>query len=285
MTQLQFATTPGMAGALVKALFLPRKGFKQGAVWPTINGKLGPVTIDPDALKRYNDVCQLKPSDEVPLLYPHVMASSLHMQILTHKDFPLKLLGAVHLRNKIVQYQKINVADALTFEVTLKDKFITAKGLEFDFETKAMTGGKVVWESLTTYYKPGRYGQAQAGTNGFEMPNLENTQSATNWFLKKNLGKAYAKVCNDYNPIHVSKIAAKLFGFKRDVAHGMGVLATAIDRLSGNQKIYPVTNDVIFKGPLFLENEVTVMKNLASPARFDIYCGKNNRPSICFSLK
>ncbi|EKD41956.1 MAG: hypothetical protein ACD_73C00424G0001 [uncultured bacterium] len=82
----------------------------------------------------------------------------------------------------------------------------------------------------------------------------------------------------------MSKTLAKLFGFKRDVAHGMGVLATAIDRVKPAQIQYPFKNEVIFKGPLFLESDVSVLKSVQTPGRFDVYCGSNNRPSICFSL-
>ena len=74
-----------------------------------------------------------------------------------------------------------------------------------------------------------------------------------------------------------------MFGFKRDVAHGMGVLATALSKL--NVDHYPKVNEVVFKGPLFLENQVKLLQSEKETDRFDIYCGKNNRPSICFKQK
>lgn len=283
MTQLQFLTQPSLAPALMRALFLPRKGYQSGGVWPKIQGQLGPITIDVTTLKKYAEVCQLEVNTELPLLYPHVLASRLHMHMLSNKSFPLKLLGAVHLRNKIVQHQAIKVEDPLLFKVEFKDPVITAKGIEFDFETKAYVNSTLVWESLTTYYKAGRFGTPTQADAAAVMNNLENTKEVTRWFLKKNLGKAYAKVCNDYNPIHTSKTLAKLFGFKRDVAHGMGVLATALFRLPQTNKNYPIVNEVIFKGPLFLENEVRVVESDQHSGRYDIYCGKNTRPSICFS--
>ena len=284
MTQLNFSEPPSIGKSMMKALFLPRKGYKQGAVWPQIKGQLGPLAIDQQKYKKYCEVCQIPASDDLPLLYPHVLSSSLHMQILTDKAFPLKLLGAVHLRNKIIVHQNITVNDQLLFKVELKDKLILKGGIEFSFSTQAYSNDKLVWESLTTYYKRGKFGTIDAETSPVNMVTLENTEKVTSWYLNKNLGKAYAKVCNDYNPIHVSKTLAKLFGFKRDVAHGMGVLTTALDRVKTSQIQYPFKNEVIFKGPLFLESEVSVVKSPQTPGRFDVYCGTNNRPSICFSL-
>jgi acyl dehydratase len=46
--------------------------------------------------------------------------------------------------------------------------------------------------------------------------------------VPKTVGKEYANLCNDYNPIHISTIAAKLFGFKSAIAHGMWVVGNVM---------------------------------------------------------
>lgn len=282
MIQLHFLTQPSLTPAITRALFLNRRGYRTGSAWPQIEGQLGPVNLVPEILQNYLRVCQLPPSSELPILYPHVLSSRLHMHVLTHRSFPLRLLGAVHLRNKITQHQPMALDSKLLFKVDLLSPIVTSKGIEFDFETKAYKDDLLVWESLTTYYKAGRFGKVSSENSPVVMSNLEQTQEVAQWYLAKNLGKAYARVCNDYNPIHLSKIMAKLFGFKRDVAHGMGVLATALSKVEKKDSTYPKINEVIFKGPLFLENNVRVVSG-EQPGRYDIYCGKNNRPSICFT--
>ena len=42
-----------------------------------------------------------------------------------------------------------------------------------------------------------------------------------NGSLAKDLGRRYAAISGDYNPIHLGALSAKLFGFKQAIAHGM----------------------------------------------------------------
>ena len=46
----------------------------------------------------------------------------------------------------------------------------------------------------------------------------------------------WAALCKDYNPIHVSAIAAKLFGFPGKVAHGNQVAASMIESIAAVAK-------------------------------------------------
>jgi acyl dehydratase len=47
------------------------------------------------------------------------------------------------------------------------------------------------------------------------------------WSFPKDQGTRYAGVVNDYNPIHLYKFTANLFGFKKPIAHGMFVCGKA----------------------------------------------------------
>lgn len=44
----------------------------------------------------------------------------------------------------------------------------------------------------------------------------------------KDTGLRFAAVVSDYNPIHLYPASAKLFGFKRPIAHGMYIAAKAL---------------------------------------------------------
>jgi len=114
------------------------------------------------------------------------------------------------------------------------------------------------------------------------------------WSVPKNRGKKYASISGDYNPIHTSKYLAKLFGFKRDIAHGFGILAQAVNQseLANKTNISAAKCqvDVIFKGPLYLENDASLKQaadvtSVAQEQRFDLFSGSNPKPSICASIK
>ncbi|KAI1618820.1 hypothetical protein EDD37DRAFT_623773 [Exophiala viscosa] len=83
----------------------------------------------------------------------------------------------------------------------------------------------------------------------------------------------WARVCKDYNPIHISAIAAKLFGFSGKIAHGNHMVAKALDLLERctlppeYEALYrsqdPVWMEVVFKRPITVPAvlEVTVAKD------------------------
>ena len=48
------------------------------------------------------------------------------------------------------------------------------------------------------------------------------------WRLPADLGRRYASVSGDRNPIHLYGVTAKAFGFPRQIAHGMWSKARSI---------------------------------------------------------
>ena len=110
------------------------------------------------------------------------------------------------------------------------------------------------------------------------MPEIVNK---IDLYIPENIGKKYAKICSDFNPIHISKTAAKLSGFKRDIAHAMWATANAMSKLHIDISSQPVRVDLAFKGPLFLDSHSHMTEFHGDDyIRFDYYCGDNSRPSI-----
>jgi len=77
------------------------------------------------------------------------------------------------------------------------------------------------------------------------------------WQVATGVGRRYAAVSGDVNPIHLHPLAARAFGFPRTIAHGMWTaaraLATVYGRLGG---IGELTYDVAFGKPLLLPSTV-----------------------------
>ena len=289
--QLDFTSKPAIAGAMFKALVLPRKGFDAKVGLPEINASWIGAKADKGALDEYLKTLDLPQQATLPVLYPHVMAGAMHMHMLSHKEFPIRLLGALHLKNRITQLKAIDVNAEFDIKSAMADFRLVAKGVEFDFTTDVFVDGEKVWYEVSTYFMAGRFGGKEnpSTETSFELNALSNPVAGKDWYLPANRGKVYAKITGDYNPIHTSKHLAKLFGFKRDIAHGFGVLAqgietvAAIETAGGLDKALQV--DVIFKGPVFLENKVTLKQDTTQDAaRFDMYCGDNAKPNICAAV-
>ncbi|MEH6348147.1 MAG: MaoC/PaaZ C-terminal domain-containing protein [Bermanella sp.] len=292
--QLTYDQKPGLAAAMVKALLLPRKGFNQHRGLPDIRGSWMVAQADPTALKNYHNVLGLSQGEYLPILYPHVLAGGLHMNMLTHKLFPFGLLGAVHLKNRITQHEPIKNTQVMDIHSAMGEFRLLAKGLEFDFSTQVMVEGEKVWEEVSTYFMAGKFGGKEnpSSQTSFELATLENTKNLASWPVPKDRGKKYAKISGDYNPIHMSATLAKLFGLKRDIAHGFGIVAeaihysgalTALENAGLSDKKIQV--DVVFKGPVFLESQAVLKQNQSQDKnRFDVYCGENPKPSICCAV-
>lgn len=285
---------------MLKAVLLPRKGFNAHIGLPKIKASWQGVKIDAQALKQYHQTLNLEPSSGLPLLYPHVLAGGMHMQMLTHKRFPIGLLGAVHLKNRIRQVRPIKPDEVMNIHSELGEWRVTDKGLEFDFSTQVVINSQTVWSENSTYFKRGRFSQHQPtkknqdSSTSVELETIMDPNSVSRWLIPKNRGKAYAQISGDYNPIHISKTLAKLFGLKRDIAHGFGILAQAI----AIESIATLTRhknaielETIFKGPLFLEEEACVKipsiqaVHKQNEQAFDIYCADNPKPSICALIR
>lgn len=293
---LEFHQAPGIAAATAKALFLRRKGFKAAVGMPEINASWYGAQADQGALKDYCATLDIEFGKTLPVLYPHVMAGAMHMHMLSHKIFPIGLLGAVHLKNTITQHKAINIGDKMDLHAQMGGFRLTAKGVEFDFTTQAKIADEVVWEELSIYFMAGKFGGKEnpSSDTSFELASLDQMSDLASWSVPKNRGKKYASISGDYNPIHTSKHLAKLFGFKRDIAHGFGILAQAVNQSERANKTQISAGkcqvDVIFKGPLYLESDASLKQAADASAdaqeqRFDLFSGSNPKPSICASLK
>ena len=89
---------------------------------------------------------------------------------------------------------------------------------------------------------------------------------AATWRIPDDAGRRYAKVSGDVNPIHLSGLTAKAFGFKRAIAHGMWVKARVLGALVSGCPT-PSTVDVTFRKPLFLPSTVTLSTAQADGGR------------------
>jgi acyl dehydratase len=91
------------------------------------------------------------------------------------------------------------------------------------------------------------------------VPSSEWLPAVATWKLPGDLGRRYAGVSGDYNPIHVHPLTARLFGFPSAIAHGMWTkarcLAALEPRLPG-----AFTVEVAFKRPIVLPAKVNFVE-------------------------
>lgn len=88
---------------------------------------------------------------------------------------------------------------------------------------------------------------------------------ATRWYADSDIGRRYAKVAGDYNPIHLSALSARLFGFPSAIAHGMWNQAMALAALRTHLPEAGYRFEVDFHKPVRLPAEVVLSASPAGP--------------------
>ena len=226
------------------------------------------VTIERPHVTAYAGVCGFPVKDTVPLTYLHVLAFPLHLAILTDPSFPFPAVGAVHLANSITGHRPVGVGETVTVTTRAHEVRAHPKGQTVDVVTTVDAGGQVVWESTSTYLNRGvstgstngggstnEGGPTDAGGSTDASAPDEIPPGRVTWRLAGDLGRRYASVSGDHNPIHLYPLTAKALGFRRQIAHGMWSLARCVAAVE-NRLPDAVTVDVAFKKPVFLPGSV-----------------------------
>ncbi|UOY00304.1 MaoC family dehydratase [Blastococcus sp. PRF04-17] len=215
------------------------------------------VTVDPAHLAAYTRVCRLPLNDVLPATYPHMLTFPLQMALMSDRSFPVALPGLVHVRNRIEVLRPVGADALLDLEVWAENFAAHRSGAAVDLRATVSAGGQEVWRSTSTYLSRGAKAPEGAPEADIEVSVGDLARPVATWRVPDDAGRRYAKVSGDVNPIHLSGLTAKAFGFKRAIAHGMWVKARVLGALSGRLPD-ALDVDVSFRKPLFLPSTVTL---------------------------
>jgi acyl dehydratase len=83
------------------------------------------------------------------------------------------------------------------------------------------------------------------------------------WKAPADIGRQYARVSGDYNPIHLSAASARLFGFPTAIAHGLWNKARTLAALADHLPKANLEIAVHFRKPVRLPGEVSLLASAA----------------------
>ncbi|HEF4761755.1 TPA: acyl dehydratase [Pseudomonas putida] len=222
------------------------------------------VDVDSKRLAAYRRVCDFDDNSLLPPTYPHILAFALQMQLLTARTFPFPLLGLIHLSNRIRVLRPMGGLNRARVSVNVQNLQPHAKGATFDLVTTLDDQLGTLWEA-----------QSQMLCRGvkLEVEPVEDVLALTQplmqvaqWKAPSDIGRQYARVSGDYNPIHLSAASAKMFGFPSAIAHGLWNKARTLAALADHLPTANIEIAVQFKKPVRLPSEVALLANAAGSA-------------------
>ncbi|GGS63492.1 MaoC/PaaZ C-terminal domain-containing protein [Streptomyces cinerochromogenes] len=256
---------PALAPLLARgALRSPFKRPAPGAGFPRTRLVLPGVRVDLAKLAAYERVCGFATgAPELPVTYPHVLGFPLAMRLMSGRDFPLPLLGLVHTSIEIERGAAPAADGEYDVEVRVEGLAPHRRGTEATVATALCSRGEPVWTSRSTYLARHRTGTVTApeprGDTGARLPVVAE------WNLGDDVGRRYGAASGDRNPIHLSPLTARLFGFPRAIAHGMWTVARCL-AAHGTPDAAEVR--VRFRAPVLLPG--TVVYGADGSGRFEL---------------
>jgi acyl dehydratase len=262
MSEHQLSGSPSMTKLFARAgaAMIPGAGRLPfvsggGGEVPDVALVLDDVEIDRDRLAAFDRVCGYSLTDGVPAAYVHILAFPLQLKLMTDGSFPLAAIGLVHIANKITQHRPVRVGERLSLRVWATELEPHPRGKQFTLRSQARVGDELVWEEEATNLRRGAgNGDVRSGKSR-DVESTEDVPATATWTLPGDLGRRYAAVSGDRNPIHVHSLSAKLFGFPTAIAHGMWTKARCLAAL-GPRLDERFTAEVAFRKPILLPAKV-----------------------------
>jgi acyl dehydratase len=241
-----------------------------GGEVPNLELSLDGIRPDADAVAAYAKVCGFSLRDDLPPTYPHVLAFPLHMAVMADGSFPFGAIGLVHIENRIVQHRPLGLGEELRLTVRPTPLKPHKRGQTFSLVTKAWAGRQKAWESTSTLLRRGEGGVVEVSTamrtKAQPRPDDEGVDDgreltpSAEWKLGGDLGRRYAAVSGDRNPIHMHALTAKPLGFSSAIAHGMWTKARCLAALESRlPDAFAV--EVRFRKPIRLPGKVEFLSD------------------------
>jgi acyl dehydratase len=239
------------------AALLPWVGGGGGTL-PELELTLAGARGERGQLARYASVCGFDPAEEdLPVSYPHVLAFPLHLALMSDGRFPFAAVGLVHVANRIDQQRPIRAHERLDLRVYATALRPHPRGRVFSLVTEARTTGELVWRERSTMLRRGG-GDAKPGAPEKRSTEQLSAPPSQEWRLAGDLGRRYAAVSGDRNPIHMHPLSARALGFPRAIAHGMWTKARSLAALqaTGGLPDGAFSVEVSFRRPILLPASV-----------------------------
>ncbi len=232
---------------------------------PDIEARIDRVRLDARKIARYASACGFDPERAqggfVPITYPHVLAMPLHLRIMGHKAFPLQPMGLIHLSNSIAAPVTLRSGAVFDVVVAARNYRKTNAGLTFDMDTELRSEGAVAWRETCVFMSRWPESVERSGARPPRPPKAPKDSAVLDELdVSRATAWRYARVSGDFNPIHLSDRAARFFGLRGAISHGMWSLARSLAAGTPDTHAQTPTLETQFLTPVQLPARVCVKR-------------------------
>jgi len=255
---------------------------------PRIEARLARVARDRKHLAAYADICGASAGPTLPIAYPHVLAMPLHLAMLGAEAFPVRLFGLVHTQNRIAMRQPLSAEEPAEIRTWIEGHRDTERGQEFDLHTEYVVNGEALWDETCTFLarKKPSPGAAKPVSRSVEGAPDAVAIKSSSFRAPAGLGRRYGFISGDVNPIHMSDLTARAFGFPRAIAHGMWSLGRTASDFEAEQFDGGCELSVNFKLPIFMPSWLMLQRwAIENGSGFALRDGQGEKPYLTGTLK
>jgi len=174
----------------------------------------------------------------LPLTYFYLLAQRAQIALMLDARFPHAIPGLIHTTNKMRFHDEFQEGIPLGVEVSVRPVLRTDDAKSVAFSVEITQSGRRIITCVSEYRIPRKSKRKPVGQPRPEI--FPETYAQECWTFDKSLGRRYAMISSDFNPIHLSSLLARAFGFTRAIAHGMysiGRAAVSIEQHTGRPLI------------------------------------------------
>ncbi|HEU4330463.1 MAG TPA: MaoC/PaaZ C-terminal domain-containing protein [Lapillicoccus sp.] len=214
---LRYDTAPGLPRLFADAV---ANGRFTGSTVPEVVAERRGIRVDAAEVADYAHLCGFGLGAHPPMPWPHLLGFPLQAAVMSRRDFPVSMVGLVHVENRISWTRPLDYGETLDVSVHAADLRPHRRGQLVDLVAEVTSSGESVWRGVSTYLARGGGDETAASDSPPDVSGLLS-RAIVRYRFGEDAGRRYAAVSGDVNPIHLHALSARALGFDRAIAHGM----------------------------------------------------------------
>ena len=193
---------PPLQQMVKPALLTFSKGTRISDSGIQVNDTFQEVYIEPEKLQAYRSFFGF--NEELPLPFLYLLAQRTQAALMLQKEYTLAIPGTIHLKNQLTQLKEVDAQTPFTLKGRGAVPYRETGSLYPVFEVEYWQNNVQVAFCKSEYLVK-RKNKGPKTAREEVLPLVQQASFIEPWSFDKKLGKAYADVSDDHNPIHKSK--------------------------------------------------------------------------------